>query len=323
MKMRYFRFLYGETEQCFVHLGEMKDTLKNEHFTFLYLRGTDGHVDRKRSEHRLFLCPNHLDLVVLGKADTHTEETLKAMLADTTIGTLIIPERADVTAIQAKLADVRVIRLNSAEGMEREASGTWEVTDENCAVSDGAVNALRFHAVGWYFLLKAYTANSIVMLHGLDTEAAAGQFEDCVMSVKPLNGKKRCKKEAEPDGYGCALGCTLHQDYDVCKYRDADLPYVTGTLLLPPMEGAKIRERIESDMEAYLASIRFFGLSGAQEEGSLRIPSSECKTYFIGTESELGDKAIADICRGGLSHVPVVLKEGQGICCSGLLKYSE
>lgn len=321
MKMKYFRFLYGETEQCFVHLGEITDTFKNEHFTFLYLRGTDWHVDQKSSEHRLFLCPNHLDLVVLGKADAHAKKALRAILADATVGTLVIPEQADVAEIQEKLTDVRVVRLNSAEGMEREASGTWEVTDENCAASGGAVNSLRFHAVGWYFLLKAYTEDSIVMLHGLDTDAE--QFDDCVMSVKTLNAKNRCKKEAEPDGYGCALGCTLHQDYDVCKYRDAELSYVTGTLLLPPMEGAKIRERIESDMEAYLASIRFFGLSGAQEEGSLRIPSSECKIYFIGTESELGDKAIADICRGGLSHVPVVLKEGQGICCSGLLKYSE
>lgn len=47
------------------------------------------------------------------------------------------------------------------------------------------------------------------------------------------------------------------------------------------------------------------------------------RRYYIELESELNDRMIAEICRGGWNQRPVLLKNGEEIYCSGLLKYKK
>lgn len=311
MKMKYFRFLYGEAEQCFMHFGEVRDTLTDEKFTFLYLKGTDGHVDREKSEHTLFLCPEHLNLVVLGSSDAAAKAKLETILKETEVDTLVVSPMAHVAEIKGISPNTKIICLALAEG-------------------DGSsyTDSYRTIGAGWNFMVKAYSEDSVTMIHNLDRNGTEKNlFEDCVMSVKILDSEKRCKREPAPDLFGCALGCTLHQDYDVCKYQRGITsdPYVTGTVVL---SGVKTAEVFEKDLKEHIGEIRFIGLPDGkgysrQEEGSLQIMASKCKQYFIGSEAGMDDKLIADVCRSGLYHVPVVLRDGQGICCSGMLKYAE
>lgn len=300
MKMKYFRFLYGETMQCFMHLGEIKDTLTDEHFKFMYLRKTDGHVSQSGSEHTPFLYPNHLNLVVLGSVDADMLPLLKKLLKGAVIDTLIMPAG---TEVNGEICASEIICL--AKGND------YSVT-----------------SAGWKLVAASYAEGAIALFHDLDKSTDKNPLADCVMSVKAADREKRCCREAEPDSFGCALGCTLHQDYDVCKYRRASeaMPYPTGTLLMAGLDGGESGKLLERDIQAYLDEVRFIGLGnqkcfGMQEEGSLQIPPSEYKKYFIGADTELDDGTIAAICRKGPYHVPVVLKEAQGICCSGLFKY--
>lgn len=336
MKMKYFRFLYGEAGQCFMHFGEVKDTLTGENFTFLYLRGTDGHVDQEKSGHTLFLCPKRLNLVVLGNSDAAAVAAMETILKEATVDTLVVSAAVDIADIRGMSPDTEIIRLGPSEGgccngmtsSDAQAAFEKERIDEE---GSAYTNCYRIIGAGWNFTVKAYLEDSVTMIHNLNrNETEKNPFEDCVMSVKMLDSGKRCKREPAPDSFGCALGCTLHQDYDVCKYQSGNTvgSYVTGTIILSGAETVKVKEALEKDMKARLGEVRFIVLPDGkgcnqQEEGSLQIMASECKRYFIGSEAGLNDRAIADICRSGLYYVPVVLKEGRGICCSGLLKYAE
>jgi hypothetical protein len=164
------------------------------------------------------------------------------------------------------------------------------------------------------------------------------------MSVKTVCGEKRCLYQEEPDSYGCALGCALHQDSDVCKYQRQGnrLPYVTGSVLIPEITDQKLLEQLMGDLQEKLSGVRFFGLpdqagsailkkivallTGDRKETSAPEKTQEltaCKRYFIGAASELEDATVASISRGEPDHIPVILGSGQTICCSGFLKYSQ
>jgi hypothetical protein len=163
------------------------------------------------------------------------------------------------------------------------------------------------------------------------------------MSVKTVCEGKRCLYQEKPDGYGCALGCALHQDSDICRYQrsGSGLPYVTGSVLLPEITDQAAMDRLMGVLQEKLSGVRFFGLP--EQAGSsivqkiVAIQKSEpeeasapeaaqgrptCKRYFIGAASELKDATIASISRGEPDHIPVILGNGQSICCSGFLKYS-
>lgn len=323
MKMKYFRFLYGETGQCFLHFGELQDTTRDETYTFLYLRKVEKQVDQTVSERRLFLFPEQMDLVVLGSPDGESARILKKLLEGRRIGTLVLSEKADV-ADWENIAEIReTVKLGG---------GTFHI-----------------ESAGWKFLAKSFADGTVAMAHGLSANMAEGVFEDCVMSVKALREDLPCQKESSPDGYGCALGCALYQDYDVCKYRggDTESGFRTGTLLFGGGENETDCAELLRDVSACIGDIRFFGLAGgcvsrkaanradmAIQEGVLRQiavlreeRAKEIDTpigfrrYLIGTE-ELDNETVARLCGGGWYQRPILLREGEGVCCSGLLKYA-
>lgn len=316
--MKYYRFLYGEAAGCLMHLGQIEDTKTEEHFSFLYLRGISGHVDRGRTEHTLFLCPDTIDLVVLGNADRKAAEVLKGLLSSVKIRTLILPKGAVCEALEKEGGQPRkIIRLAAGE-----KEPGWETT-----------------AAGWRVYAKSYHPGSVVMAHSLaETGTAGDRFEDCVMSVKTVAGTERCFREKMPDLYGCAVCCTQNRDFDVCRYKrkEGSCGYCTGTVLLPALaeEGTvpKWMKDLRSDMEGRIRGIRFIVLDG--NTGAVPVWNDEAadaagseaagyKRYFVGSASELSDRTIAEVSRSGRNHIPVLLKDGTAICCSGLLKYKE
>lgn len=301
MNMRYFRFLYREIDGCFMHFGELTDSKTEDRFTFLYLRGSEGLVNQAQTEHMLFLCPNHVDLVVLGKSDEVTLGVWEKLSAFMTADLLVF-----------------------AEG----ASGEVPKAKERICLSPEATYCHQ--SAQWNFFVKSYKSGSVVMMHGLDVQGdLKKKVEDCVMNVKAVNHQRRCHFQEQPDGFGCALGCILHQDYDVCKYQDNchETGKMTGVLLLAGTERGDDAERILADVKKCPWNVRFLAVSGeTQKEWGAWESAADMdgyRTYYIGTESEVEPDFLDQICRKGFYHVPVVLKEEQGLCCSGLLKYQE
>lgn len=302
-----------------MHFGQIRDTMTEEHFSFLYLRGTSGHVGRESAGHTLFLCPESIDLAVLGNTSPEALEVLKGLLASAKIRTVVLPEGAVCEALEKKAEKApEIVRLAAGK---KEAG--WQMT-----------------AAGWRVYVKSYQPGSAVMAHSLaETGADRDCFEDCVMSVKTMDGTEKCIREREPDGYGCALGCMQNHDFDVCKYRRADGPcgYRTGTVLLPALEKGKslseLKAELRSDLNGKVCGIRFIGMARtAEETDAVRDTGADSmqdgvdagyKRYFIGAKSELDDRTVAAVSKGGLNHIPVLLDDGKAVCCSGLLKYEE
>ena len=315
MKMKYFRFLFCETRSCFMHFGELNDTHMEERFSFLYLKGTEGLVDQiEESEHTLFLCPQQVNLVVAARADVDTKGALQQLLERVAVDTLVVPEellaeeRELLPLISKKVANV--IRLSAAE-------------------DDRSV--CRILAAGWNFFLKCYEAGSVVMVHSVDGISENG-FEDCVMSVKNMDAEKMCSRSDCPDGYGCALGCTLHQDYDVCRYRDAEGVTPTGIVMMSGERSTVSLDLVRKDWADQFGNpmddFRFIGLPETVDDPLLedelqQLPEARYKRYFVGTEKSVNDAAIAGICRGKWYHIPALIGQEQGICCAGLLKYKD
>ncbi len=307
MKMKYFRFLYGETGQCFLHFGELQDTKEDETYSFLYLRKVERHVEQIKSDRRLFLFPRHVNLVILGSADEETLCTLKELSRDMQIDTLLV-------------------------GKEMPAG--W---DEPMSIKETvklANGVYQTETTGWYFLAKSFADGTVALAHGLSAGVPKGTFEDCVMSVKALRKGALCRKESSPDGYGCALGCALYQDYDVCRFRGSDNKptFGTGTLLFGGSEDETTCHRLLKETQAQVGEIRFVGLTAGQVRAQMSVLQSMCmgdaampekgiRRYLIGAE-DLDGSAAAELFRNGWDQRAVLLKNGEGICCSGLLKYA-
>lgn len=177
-------------------------------------------------------------------------------------------------------------------------------------------------------------------------------FDDCVMSVKVLDREVRCRCGEAEDEFACAMGCALKKDHDVCRYqRLAECgSWLAGTLLAGD---AACLEQVQAEMGAELETVRFFCLplkgeaaekmeeaspveTGMQGKAAEDIPlqagmkresiealAREFKRYYIGCAPELGEEGLSWICGSGLYQVPVVLREGTGICCSGMLTYAK
>lgn len=318
MKMNYFRFLYGETKGCFMHYGEWKDDSTEESFTFLYLRGADELVSQEESEHMLFLCPKRVDLVILGRSDKRTLEAWRAL------GTVL-------------LADTLVCSMDMESDWQSRVSGAKHVV--NLAGENAGI--YRREASGWNFFIKSYENGQVVVMHGPGPEEKKDsrlKLEDCVMNVKALTEDRRCHCQENPDGYGCALGCVLHQDYDVCKYQgETEYPgYRTGTLLLTGMESKETLEAIKKDKQICNWETRFYALpqrngstlpNQAEDAAYLSLvegqEDGQCKKYFVGTKADMEDEFLGNLVREGFYSVPVVVTQKQGLCCSGFLKYSD
>ena len=299
MKMKFYRFLYGDTGRCFMHFGEVRDTSTKEQFSFLYLKGTKGHVNQADAEHRLFLCPDFLDLVILEQVNENVTDALKGILQDTAVKTLVLPAGED-----GNIPD--------------EISGVCEI------VPVSAEKEFCMAKAGWKLLVRSCKNGSVTLAHGLDPDAGVGVFEDCIMNVKALDQTKRCCSQREPDGYGCALGCVLHQDHDRCGFggkNEKEVPF-TGTLLPGKgMNEAEYRELLQ-DMENKIGGIRFFGLPCSVSAPEDQAPGNPgYRRYLIGTRrDDLKDMGTGAMAEAGLYRTPVILKEGEGICCAGLLK---
>lgn len=322
--MKYFRFLYWVAETCMIHLGEVKDTKLNETVTFLYLSSTKESENPAGSERSIFACPEEVDLAVLGSVDEGVLRILNVILEHTKIETLAIPAK-DYGKFPAQIEGVgQIVWLGNAE----------EMKERQKEIPDGSKQKFADHlerkAAGWYISVKCWKDGTLTMLHmHEENDSVEGQsrYEDCVMSVKELNGERRCSQNAHPDEYGCALGCVLHQDYDLCKYRKTgdESGCLTGTLLLAGAGNEKEQSSVIE--EAKQKGVRFFAadFSEAKEWDALlpdeETEKSEPKRYYIGTR--LSDSAIAKICRSGWNRIPTVLRNGKGICCSGLMKYAE
>lgn len=328
MKMKYFRFLFGEIGQYFVHLGELKDTRTDEHFTFMYLRKAERHVSQvKGTEHTLFLCPKAIDMLILGRNDISMDRELEAFFEGVTIKTLLIPEKC--------------------------RTETWLSGKARQVVKVGALkdDVYCVERAGWHFYVRRCDDQSVMLIHGpgqgskyghdqkgeaeiasvqnsdFERKRAGELFEDCVMNVKTVDGSNRCCMKSSPDAYGCALGCVLHRDHDICRCHGYDdTSYMLGTVMLPTIPDSDDWEKLEEYRES-LDGIRFFGISDMKGnvkelEGKLCSPESGYRQYFVGMDGELGDSTIAEIGRGGLQRRVAVLRPGQGLCCSGFLKYA-
>ncbi|MDO4322871.1 MAG: hypothetical protein Q4C61_10125 [Lachnospiraceae bacterium] len=307
MEMKYFRFLFGEIGQCFVHLGELKDTRTGKHFTFLYLRKAERHVDQmKGTEHRLFLCPEKIDLFVLGQSGISEDRELEEFLRKTAIKTLVLPQESRGDFCLPVKAE-EIIKIGASKE-----------------------KAYRMEGAGWCFCAARCSESSLMMLYGPGRKE---EFEDCVMSVKAADSSRRCFRESCPDEYGCALGCRLHQDYDECKYQRRErtasgktVNFGATALLLPAVPDSEAWALIE-EFQKELGGFRFLGIPDMKEhmeQLERRLCTSEAgyRQYFIGMGTELSDSTIAEVNRGGLQRRMAVLRPGEGLCCSGFLKYA-
>lgn len=294
---------------CFVHFGEVKDSRNGEHCTFLYLKGSGKSGKQASAGHVLFLCPKTVDFVILGSVDDDVMAAAQNILRDLEVGTVVLPP-ATPAEVWKSIGAKNIIQLSCGEG------STVSEKDH-----------LKLSAAGWGLWVQCCGENAVAMLHGLDQEPEAGKsladvFEDCVMNVKVLDEGKRCCHEAEPDGYACALGCVYQQDHDACKFKrtDGSFPYPVGTLLLPETDGELAVGRWRNEAKEELEAVRFVAIS--QYDGKkLPLPEDGRRYYLIGSTEEMSDASVAAICRDGLNHRPVLLKDGEGICCSGMLKY--
>lgn len=307
MEMRYYRFLYGAGEECFVHFGELQDTRTQESFTFLYLKGTKRRVGQGVSACRPFLYPGHIDLVITGSADQCVLQALDGFLRDTWVDTLVLNAKCRF-AYEKLLPGIREIITLSEETFQTDRAG-------------------------WSFAARPCADGSVTMAYALAEGTGRNEFGDCVMSVKPLREEAWCRKAAAPDGYGCALGCALHRDFDVCKYRGGRKKpvFCTGTLLPGDDESAEgVREMLAlahiDEKELRFLVLPATAVGGLPEKSLRQDPerydmrTDGFRRYLIGTE-ELDDRRIADVCREGWYLRPVILRKGEAVCCSGFLKY--
>lgn len=313
MNMKYFRFLYCVTGACFLHFGEIRDTKLEEAVSFLYLRRKLQQDGGQEGQQNLFLCPEYVDYAVLGLVDEAVEQELYALMKHTHIGTLVLPAKeADRFAGKTKGAD-RVVYVGGEESpcgrQEKDETGYTAWTADH----------LEWNAAGWKVSVRSQGERSLAMLHMYDANVPF-QYEDCIMNVKAMDAGKHCCREGRSDEFGCALGCVLHQDYDVCRYRNPEtsMEYLTGALLLGESRrmGFVVKDE-EKDR------IRFFAADnlGTDWGGLLWKEEKGPKRYYIG--SAMSDGAAAAVCRSGGSRIPVLLQEGCGICCAGLMKYAE
>lgn len=332
MNMKYFRFLYGAAAGCLMHLAELSDTLTEEHANFLYLCGSREQIVKNESADTLFLYPEDLDLVVLGDWSEETEDGLKEILSKAKIKMLIIPERSrECEKMDRRTVDV----LRECLGEKMQSVET--------VVSVGAESCGSYEMIlcGWKFYVARSETGALALIHAMTDDG----FEDIVMNVKSIRTDSACRRKGTPDKFGCAFGCTLHRDYHECKYRknlQDGIACRMGTVLVQGnCENGKNCSEIlnhETDVtflkslfqESKISSnaIRFFGFSGQVWDAFCKEEQSaeECMAgteYFIGIGSEETDAAIAELCRSSIDRIPVLLKEGQGICCSGFFKYRE
>ena len=319
MKMKYFRFLYGEMKSCMIHFAGVNDTISKQMFSMLFIRGSETKEERKNIP---FLFPDSLDLAVLGNINESVKMVWNELQQHVKVRTLIVPDIPDAEDLHLEEVE-EVIRLRPAD---------W---------SDGSLEKIpddsqwKTVTAGWHFQVICWMNGGLAVWHDTADNFAdhlyagkeeIGKVTDCVMSVKAVEDSICCEKQ-NPDHYGCALGCALHRDYDVCKFRYEKRanPYLTGTLLTAGNGEMDMQDKFLHWLSEQTDSIRFFSVQNPESlTGILQksnIPESGMRRYVIELNDECNNHIAASLCRTGFCTAPVLLKEGQGVCCSGFLKF--
>ena len=337
MNMKYFRFLYGETSACMVHFGEVKDTKMSETFTFLFLRGND--VQEKKNDGKKnvpFVIPDFVDLVILGNVNEAVMMVWNEMQQNVKGRILIMPDVPEAENVSLENVD-EVICLHPV---------LWN----DMSLEELPENSLwKMAAAGWNMQVLCWSEGSLAVWHdaaahssedsidGLIEESLRGRhtekkeirdFIDCVMNVKSTENSICCENR-NPDHYGCAMGCVLRRDYDVCKFRNEDRanPYLTGTLLTAGEGKTEEEKGLLTWLSAKSDSIRFLSVQNLKEGSGILAEREDSepgyRRYIIGLSDDMSDQEAAGLCRKGFGSALVLLKEGQGVCCSGFLKYPD
>lgn len=251
MEMNFFRQLFGRRGECLVHFGEWRDTNTGETFRILYVSGKQELVNQRKvkSGHTLFLCPKTVDVLVLGEKNETVLTEVREMLEETAVGTVVCPGECELQEL---------LKTKGTEGAEKEEKEE-EKEDNGCRETVGRIislhsgtneNELSMSVVGWEFSILCCEGRSteeevLTLLYRPEQEQMR-LYEDCVMRVKNVSGACHCTVTETPDAYGCALGCSRQEDYDVCGCRRSEmaLACLLGTALFP-MSGISNRFRSE------------------------------------------------------------------------------
>lgn len=156
MEKKYCRFLYGEMDGCFVHIGEIEDIKTGKRLAFGYIRSIDGHVDQNESEHTLFLCPKKLDVIILGNLNTAVKQVLKKFMEHAEVDTLVVPEGLGFAGLSF---------------MSRK-------TLTLCLSIEQPGRLYRFSAAGWKLIAATYEKGLVVFAHGLSCTEEMEEDED-------------------------------------------------------------------------------------------------------------------------------------------------
>lgn len=303
MEKKCYRFLYGEMDGCFVHIGEIKDRKTGRQLAFGYIRSIDGHVDQEESEHTLFLCPKKLDVIILGNLNDTVKRVLKKFMEHASVNTLVVPEGLGFAGLS--FMSRRTVTL--------------------CLSVDQPERLYRFSAAGWKLIAATYERGSVVFAHGLS----------CTEEMDPEDIYPYDLGDFLPDGYykenklcvSMGKECARSKCGESGKYENTLSPNCIGTILLTgEMKGIKLK-MFESELEENIQGIRFVGVCGKEESVQEKIEEMAAlvkdKRYFIGAEKELEDGVLEKICGNGMFGIPVMLQEGQAFCCCGEVTYEE
>ena len=281
-------------------------------------------AQKERNPKSPFLYPDSVDLVVLGNVNESVKREWNVIGRQVKAKTLIVPDVPEAEELYRENVN-EIIRL-------RPGCGDDEALNENAGECQW-----NTAAAGWKFEVRCWNAGALTLWYDLadvsSERFSAEQKEienitDCVMSVKATENSLCCKNRT-PDEYGCAAGCVLHRDYDVCKFRYANRanPYLTGTLLTAETGVEEKNKEFLDWLSAKLDSIRFYSMQNLDCWMDILVgnegPEPGARRYFIGRNDEMSDHAAAQLCKRGFGSTPVILTEGHGVCCSGLLNYAE
>ena len=350
MKTKYFRFLYFGRKECLLHVGEIEDTRTGETLTFLYLDGSgqtepmpmwadenhargmaDGYVESavigetdagirdgqgwKRDTDQMetrgygeISYPGMADVLVVGDVSGNTELVLEEILTQVTVGTVVYPRDESLNSVIGRFKIEKGIML----------SPRTDVMD------------FQVVRAGWELHAVSLEEGSVVLLHGFRQREL---FDDCVMNVSVLDGLEHRGWWQEKDGFAAAMRCTVHHDYDACRYmadrekgeyRIAALLY-GQTHLSSCLTWIKSQETKNHGCE-WSRVLRFLSLpsDGAEDvwdENVLDWIPEGYKCYYIGGPGAPSGKVVSQICRKNPYQIPAVTGEGTGLCCAGFLKY--
>lgn len=310
-------------------MGEIEDTRTGEQLTFLYLDGSgqsvdlpereadlvegavdksDGESDRKGirgAGHEMY--PKKADVLVVGDASENTKRILEEILTEMIADIVVYPQDKTLDAL-----------------MER-----YEIGNRIVLSPDTENRTFQMEQAGWKLYAVSLESGSVVLLHGLEQW---GMFDDCVMNVSVLDGAEHRGWWKEKDGFAAAMRCTVHHDYDACRYLqyNESRGYRVSTLLYGKTHLEKCLEWMKAlaDDGRLREGLRFLslptvGLEEVWDEKVLDWIPEGYKCYYVSRPGEPAGQAITQICKKSPYQIPAVTGEGTGVCCAGFLKYAE